>query len=323
MVSPVSRSPSPIPNADIPDTNTASHQMTGTPSVCVTEHRIHNLPISTRPPLSYAVLQPYRSTPQTCSEYVRSVGEKISLFLRNNWKNILLYILAWALILACHHTVAVTLTIWLSIGLGAGVVFGIFTANLSNKKNKDERTTSIWNLINHGLQQLDANGTRQILLATITASISALIYAIPEVIGFSIGASIGNQISVLTIHGLRLGGQDAKELDQDSPIYTQVLHIQKMLNHYQLIKNQMIIQQQILAIAQQQQSSQLTDALQTIQLHMHTPLPYVFDLPGSGYCEHLHFSDPNLVIQAVDQRLLSLSQTLAYLKQDPNRIIEE
>ncbi|EPJ32775.1 hypothetical protein CP061683_1096A, partial [Chlamydia psittaci 06-1683] len=37
-------------------------------------------------------------------DHARSVGEKISTFLRDNWKYILLYILAWALILACHHT---------------------------------------------------------------------------------------------------------------------------------------------------------------------------------------------------------------------------
>ncbi|WP_348662893.1 hypothetical protein [Chlamydia vaughanii] len=283
---------------------------------------INGLTISTLEPLSTLKISPYRPSPKTCMDHVRSVGEKISLFLRNNWKYILLYILAWALILACHHTMAATLTIWLGIGLGVGVIFGIFTATVLDRNNKYKNTNSMWNLINYGLKQLDPNGTRQILLATIIASISSLIYAIPEAVGFTIGASIGNQISILTTYGLRLRDDENYVADQ-AAFDKKVASIQKAINQYQLIKNQMIMQKQISVIAMQQNNPELNDVLHTLQLQMHTPLPYTFDVPRTGYQDLLHFSEPDYVIASANQRILALSQTLAYLKAEPNRVVEE
>ncbi|VVT42939.1 hypothetical protein BOKEGFJH_00464 [Chlamydia avium] len=283
------------------------------------ESRIHGLTISSRDPLSHLEILPHRPSPQTCKDYLCSIGEKISLFLRNNWKYILLYILAWVIILACHHTMAATLTIWLGIGLGAGVIFGIFTSSALDRKNAYKNINSIWNLMNYGLQQLDPNGTRQILLATIIASISSLIYAIPEAVGFAIGATIGNQISILTIYGLRLGNNNYVA-DQET-FNKKIENIQSALNHYQLIKNQMIIQQQISEIAQHHNNIELTDALHTLQLQMNSPLPYIFDSPyGNGGL--LHFGNPELVIATANQRILALSYTLMNLRQEPNCIIE-
>ncbi|QEM74015.1 hypothetical protein ABCH17_01145 [Chlamydia abortus] len=283
---------------------------------------LKGITISSRPPLSLMNILPYRPAPRTCMDHARSVGEKISTFLRDNWKYILLYILAWALILACHHTMAVTLTIWLGIGLGVGVLFGIFTANVLDRKNKYKNTNSLWNLMNYGLQQLDPNGTRQILLATIIASISSLIYAIPEAVGFTIGACIGNQISILISYGLRLGDDDNYVADRQA-FDKKVAHIQKAINQYQLIKNQMIIQKQISEIAAQQNNPQMTNTLHTLQLQMNMPLPYVFDAPKTQFRDHLHFSDPDFVIASANQRILSLSQTLTHLRQEPNRVVEE
>lgn len=281
---------------------------------------IHGLAISSREPLSSLSILPYQSSPQTCRDYVRLIGEKISRFLRDNWKYILLYILAWAIILACHHAVAATLTIWLGIGLGAGVIFGIFTSNVLDRQNTYKNINSMWNLMNYGLQQLDPNGTRQILLATIIASISSLIYAIPEAVGFAIGATIGNQISILTIYGLRLG-DNSYVADQEA-FNKKVVSIQNALNHYQLIKNQMILQKQISEIAQYQNSGELTSALHTLQLQMNFPLPYAFDAPDLEYNDQLHFSNPDLVIATANQRILALSRVLSDLRQEPNRIIE-
>ncbi|BAE81083.1 conserved hypothetical protein [Chlamydia felis Fe/C-56] len=286
------------------------------------ESKINGINISSHPPLSHLKILPYRPSPKTCMDHIRSVGEKISLFLRDNWKYILLYILAWALILACHHVMAVTLTIWLGIGLGIGVVFGIFTANVLDRKNKYKNTNSLWNLMNYGLQQLDPNGTRQILLATIIASISSLIYAIPEAVGFTIGACIGNQISILISYGLRLRDDDNYVADR-AAFDKKVANIQKAINFYQLVKNQMIMQKQLSAIATQQNTPQMTSTLHSLQLQMNAPLPYIFDMPKMQHQDHLHFSDPDLVIASANQRILSLSQTLTYLRQEPNRVVEE
>ncbi|WP_284441875.1 hypothetical protein [Chlamydia gallinacea] len=280
----------------------------------------HGLTLSSQKPLSSLKILPYQTSPKTCRDHVRSIGEKISLFLRDNWKYILLNILAWAIILACHHTVAATLTIWLGIGLGAGVIFGIFTSTALDRQNAYKNINSIWNLMNYGLQQLDPNGTRQILLATIVASISSLIYAIPQAVGFAFGATIGNQISILTIYGLRLGKGSSGE--KQEAFKKNIVNIQNVVNYYQLIKNQMIMQKQIAEIAKHQNNEALINALHTLQLQMNSPLPYVVDIFYRGYEDQLHFSNPDLVIATANQRILTLSQVLSNLRQEPNLIIE-
>ncbi|EPP34500.1 putative transmembrane protein [Chlamydia ibidis] len=283
--------------------------------------QVNGLAISQLPPLSPLNISPYYPTPKTCQDRILATAEKISLFLRNNWKYILLYVLAWSLILACHYTVALTLTIWLGIGLGAGVVFGIFTANVLDRDNKYNNINSLWNLINYGLLQLDPNGTRQFLLATIIASISSLIYAIPEGVGFMIGACIGNQISIMTTYGIRLGNNLGYVSDTKA-FNKKVLKIKNAINQYQIIKHQLILQQQIAAIVSRQNDDTFAEEVQSIELNMNHPLPYMFDTHHPNAEHTLHFTDPNLSLSSVNQSILALSQVLVQLNEEPNRVVE-
>lgn len=283
---------------------------------------IHGIPISTSAqPLSSITIEPIAQERHSCSDRLRAIAEKISLFIRNNWKYILLYILAWTLILICHHTVAATLTIWLGIGLGSGIVFGIFSANVLDKHNQHKEINSLWNLIDYGLRQLDPNGTRQFLLATIIASISALIYAIPEAIGFTIGALLGNQLSITAVYGRRF--REDEEEDSYTTSHLQQIHrLKTMINHYQIIKNQIILQKQLDLIAQEQNSSTLSSTLESVKLQCNVPLLYLYDIVDPSdkviYQENFEAS-----IQTINAKILYLMQSLKHLKEEPNRVIED
>lgn len=283
---------------------------------------INGIPISNLPPITEIVLEPTTSVDKlTCGDRVRAVANKIGQFIKTNWKYVLLYMLAWSLILVCYHTIAATLTIWLGIGLGSGIIFGVFTANVLDKNNKYKQVNSLWNLINHGLQQLDPHGTRQFLLATVIAAISSLIYTIPEAIGFSIGAALGNQLSIAAVYGLRLR-DDEHSLGSDT--LKKIQKIKKQINQYQIIKQQILLQKQIDALSLQLNSPTITASLESIKLHSNLPLSYFYDITyphrndTTLYPEHADTS-----IQVINTRILSLMQTLALLRQKPNHILED
>ncbi|WP_235043340.1 hypothetical protein [Chlamydia pecorum] len=271
-------------------------------------------------------IRPY-GHPNTCMGRLKTTAETINRFLRDNWKYILLYILAWALIVACHHAVAITLTIWLGIGLGIGLIFWSFlVSNCLDRDNKNPNMNSLWNLINYGLQQLDPNGTRQILLATIIASISSLIYAIPQAVGFVIGFSIGNQIGITATYGLRFGDEANYVADKQAH-QKKIRKIKKAIYERQLFKQQLILQKQLQLIASKVLSEEdrqnMLDPLNSLQLGINIPLPYIFDLPPEeGSRTHL-LDDIDLLIERTNQQLLSLSQQYLHLQQEPERIIEE
>ncbi|SPN73239.1 hypothetical protein C10C_0050 [Chlamydia serpentis] len=260
---------------------------------------------------------------------LKAAAQKIGLFLQNNWKYILLYILAWALILVCHHTVALTLTIWLGVGLGVGVIFGIFTATCIDKENKHKHVNSLWNLINYGILKLDPNGTRQILLATIIASISSLIYALPQAVGLVIGFSIGNQLSINTVYGMRLGDKAAYAIDRKAH-ERRMENIQNAINQTQILKHQMVIRMQLNAIREALQNTQensITTVLDTIQLQMHQPFPYCFSTPDCNLNPSIQLDlnkkSPLEIIHVADQYIMTLSETLRQITLEPDSIIEE
>ncbi|WP_100934033.1 hypothetical protein [Candidatus Chlamydia corallus] len=285
-------------------------------------------PISVLNPLSELKIVPYNQGTSSWTARLKNAAEKIGLFVQRNWKYILLYILAWALILVCHHTVALTLTIWLGIGLGIGVVFGIFTATCVDKENKYRHVNSLWNLINHGILQLDPNGTRQILLATIIASISALIYAVPQAVGLVIGFSIGNQLSINTVYGARLGDEATYAIDRKAH-QKRIENIEQAINQHQIVKHQMITQKQLNALIEAHRSNQVdpeaANAFTSLKLNLNQPMPYSFSMPEcsvpSTYLD-LNRNTPDDIIARADQCIMTLSQTLQQIKQEPDRIIE-
>ncbi|WP_201457066.1 hypothetical protein [Chlamydia sp. 17-3921] len=280
--------------------------------------------LSPLPAIASLPKEPY-NLPNTCIGRLRSVAEKINRFLRDNWKYILLYLLAWALIVACHHTVAITLTIWLGIGLGLGVIFGVFSANFLDRENKHSNMNSLWNLMNYGLQQLDPNGTRQILLATIIASISALIYAIPQAVGVVIGFCIGNQISITATYGIRFG--DEANYVADAKVHQKKLEkIQRAINERQLLKLQLIMQKQILTLVEKSslevEKTELKNSLNLLRLEMNTPLPHIFNLPPAESSATNLLENLDTLIAKTNLQLLALSRQQLHLKQEPGRVME-
>nr|CRI42199.1 Uncharacterized protein BN1224_DC9_AM_00030 [Chlamydia pneumoniae] len=285
-------------------------------------------PISALVALTDLKLVPYNQNSFSWTTRLKNAAEKIGLFLQRNWKYILLYILAWALILVCHHTVALTLTIWLGVGLGIGVVFGIFTATCLDKENKHRHVNSLWNLINHGILQLDPNGTRQILLATMIASISALIYAVPQAVGLVIGFSIGNQLSINTVYGARLGDEATYAIDRKAH-KKRIENIEQAINQHQIIKHQMINQKQLNALIEINRNNQTDPAtanlLASLKLNLNQPMPYCFSMPECGVTSSyldLNNNSPDDIIARADQCIMTLSQTLQQIKKEPDRIIE-
>lgn len=273
-----------------------------------------------------------------CCGILKKSLEKIGAFLKANWKYILLYILAWGLVLACHAPVALTLTIWLGIGFGAGVIWGIFSANVLDKQNKYKHINSIWNLLNHGLMQLDPNGTRQLLLAAIIASISALIYAIPQTIGFIIGACIGNQISINTCYGIRLG-EDAQYIIDPNLHKQKIAQLESTINLYQSVCNQIRLQQQLLLLNLEKNPSiksnqDTTSEHSTEDTTTPTPKPEESAYLNVTFNIHSIIRYPiesNLVIPSnsleaivfIQNRILALTTQLQQLKETPDRIVED
>lgn len=283
--------------------------MDGRPYAAVNRHPVASDSLTLLRPSSVETIE---KRSQSAKESLLRVAEKVGRFLRKNWKYILLYLLAWALILACHHAVAVTLTIWLGIGFGAGLIFGIFTSTVLDPGNKSPINTS-WNLISSGLQQLDPYGTRQLLLATIIASVSALIYAIPQVMGAAIGFVIGNQLSASISYGLRLGHHSTASQTH----LERIEKIRRTIILYHILKNQMLLQKQI-----NQLQGGSTDADTSIHAS-HNSLdfsPILLHIPSFP---ELHFQTgiPNesneAMIAAVELRIIALTQTLLQLQSDP------
>lgn len=247
----------------------------------------------------------------------RAVANTIGDFLQRNWKHLLLYILAWSLILICHSSVAVVLSIWLGIGFGAGVIFGIISANFLDKQNKYPQLNSLWNITNHGLQQLDANGTRQVLLATIIASISALIYASPQAIGFIIGAFLGNQTSTIAIYSRRFQSGPGYIADQKL-FEKQEKQIRQAIAQCRLVRNQMILQQR-LDWLQKRCSRSHVASTKTITIR---PLTGRISLPEDLEDEIAH-QKPKTAIACLDNKISQLNQMLVQLYDSPTRVIEQ
>jgi hypothetical protein len=135
----------------------------------------------------------------------RAAADKISLFVKNNWKPLLAYLVAWSVIIASSgllygfKAVALPLTIGLGAGLGFGLIVGILTAKAFGSKE------TLWNRLNSVIERLDPNGTRQIVLAVGVSVLLAASVVFPYVLGGLFGMFIGNQLAVKVATEQNLG----------------------------------------------------------------------------------------------------------------------
>lgn len=110
-------------------------------------------------------------------------------------------------------------------------------------------------------------------------------------------------------------------------IKKKIRKIKKAIYERQLFKQQLILQKQLQLIASKVLSEEdrqnMFDPLNSLQLGINIPLPYIFDLPPEE-CSRTHLLDDiDLLIERTNQQLLSLSQQYLHLQQEPERIIEE
>jgi hypothetical protein len=141
-----------------------------------------------------------------------SIAKKVAIFTKSNWRQLIAYILAWGVVVTCtglmygFQAVALPLT----IGLACGLAFGVITAILILKAHDPTGNSTFWNWLNHGIENLDANGTRQIVLAVAVTVLLAASVVFPYVLGAVIGIFIGNQLASKVGAGLNLGRPQTK-----------------------------------------------------------------------------------------------------------------
>lgn len=125
---------------------------------------------------------------------------KTAFYVRENWKNGLIFIAAWTFIIGGtglmygFKAVALPLAIGVSSGIITGVFGGIIVV-LSMSKDEMPEYNTIWKMINAGLNQLSPNGTRPIVISVATTVILASVVIFPLGAGFFIGILIGNHIA--------------------------------------------------------------------------------------------------------------------------------
>jgi len=147
-------------------------------------------------------------------ESLHTAAKKTAAFIKNNWKPLLSYVLAWGLIVSCtglmygFKAVALPLT----IGIGCGLAFGIITGILTVKVFDPDGKITLWNLLNQMIERLDPNGTRQIVLAIAVTVLLAASIVFPYVMGAVFGIMIGNQISTKAGSDQNLGSPPEKDI---------------------------------------------------------------------------------------------------------------
>ncbi len=141
---------------------------------------------------------------------------KTATFVKNNWRQLVGYLLTWGVIISCtgllygFKAVALPLT----IGLGFGAAFGLIAGLLSVNSFDPEGKYTLWNILNQGIEGLDQNGTKQIVLAVAVTVLLAASVVFPYVMGAVFGLFIALQVAVKIGSGQNLGHDPEKEENQ-------------------------------------------------------------------------------------------------------------
>lgn len=129
-----------------------------------------------------------------------TAASHVSRFAKNNWKQIAGYVLAWGIVITCSgalygfQAVALPLTIGFGAGIGVGGILGILTTKIFDPEDKYRGKNTAWDLLNIGIEQLDQNGTRQIVLAISVTVVLAASVIFPYALGGIFGLLVGNQV---------------------------------------------------------------------------------------------------------------------------------
>jgi len=162
-----------------------------------------------------------------------SAAEKTISFVKNNWRPLVAYLFAWGIIITCtglmygFEAVALPLT----IGLACGLVFGIITGILTVKVFDPSGQLTIWNLLNQGIERLDPNGTRQIVLAVAVTVLLAAAVVFPYIIGAVLGHILGNQLATKTGSGRDLGTDPTKHKNEKEALKQQINDMEQKITN--------------------------------------------------------------------------------------------
>ncbi|MCH9625349.1 MAG: hypothetical protein S4CHLAM123_05200 [Chlamydiales bacterium] len=174
----------------------------------------------------------------------KAAVQKTVTFIHQNWKQLLAYLLAWTVIvvgtglLYGFEAVALPLTIGLAFGFGLGIMSGILmveTLKVYDPENTLNGQNTLWNLLNRGLESLDPNGTRLIMLSVAVTVILATAVVFPYATGGLLGVFIGNQIATKIGQDRDLG-IDLYDTHQKSEVFANQIEAFKKEHFEQALK---------------------------------------------------------------------------------------
>ncbi|WP_194844286.1 hypothetical protein [Candidatus Clavichlamydia salmonicola] len=143
--------------------------------------------------------------PQIFIQTVLGIAE----YIKHKWQKILVYLIAWALVISCtgalngFQTTALPLALGLGIGFGVGIIAGMITGLAIDRKNKYAEKNTLWGLLTFGFYQLDVYGTRQILLSVLIAVLATAMGLIPQILGGFFGFCLGNSMAMQLIYTIK------------------------------------------------------------------------------------------------------------------------
>lgn len=159
--------------------------------------------------------------------------ETIVLFIKNNWKQIIAFVLAWAVIIAGmglmygFSNVAWPLATGLGFGMGFGIIMGIVVAKCVKPSEEWKNKCTLWALINSGFNMLDPNGTRMLVLSVAITVVLAASVVFPTSCGVILGFIVGNHLATtIALRGnLGNGGDKVNQARMDVSAAQQQLAI--------------------------------------------------------------------------------------------------
>jgi MFS superfamily sulfate permease-like transporter len=198
---------------------------------------------------------------------LQTVAVRTWEFVKNNWKPLITYLIAWAVVLTStglmygFQAVALPLTIGLGCGLVVGVIAGILIVHVFDPNGK----TTFWNLVNQVIQRLDPNGTRQIVLSVVITVLLAACVVYPYVMGTFLGIFVGNQLATKIAAQKNLGRDPKAETAEKERLQQ---NIESMRGEIDQLKSKMEKVQN--GQAKEKISGQIEEMIKDLQEMTHT-----------------------------------------------------
>ena len=167
--------------------------------------------------VAYAADSVFSPIAETCQKS----AEKTIGFIKDNWRQLVAYVSTG--LMYGFQTVALPLTIGFACGIAFGLITGILTVKVFDPKGK----ITLWNLLNQGIEKLDPNGTRQIVLAVAITVLLAASVVFPYVMGALLGIFVGNQLATKAGSSQNLGRDPDKDVIEKERLHHDIASMQQ------------------------------------------------------------------------------------------------